>query len=330
MVTAGEALRRAASTLRQGGFASPRLDAEVLLGHLTGFSRETLLAHPQRPLSPEQARAYEDLVARRLDGCPVAYLVGHKEFLSMDFEVGPGVLIPRPQTETLVEVALALARRRPAGRRMVLADVGTGSGAIAVALARHLPGVKVFASDVSPRALAFARRNAARLVGGAAGSGEGAGAGQDAGEVSASEVEPSAAGSQVVFRQGDLLEALTPGDVGAGLDGVVANLPYVPDRDWEGLERNVRDFELPESLRGGPDGLDLIRRLAAQLPARLAPGGFVALEIGPGQAAAVRATLERTGLFPAASITVHLDLSGRERVVAADGGSTTAASGRTS
>ncbi len=310
---AGEALRRAAAFLRRAGFRTPRLDAEVLLGHVTGFSREALLAHPERTLTSEQASAFGDLVARRLDRCPVAYLVGHKEFMSLDFLVEPGVLIPRPETELLVEVAVGLGRRRAdeeAGRRgaappeadgrPILADVGTGSGAVAVTLARLLPGATIYATDVSKAALDVARRNAARLAGGAG--------------VRAASIE---------FRRGDLLDALAGESPRPSLDGVVANLPYVPDDDWQRLERNVRDFEPPESLRGGPDGLDLIRRLAAQLPAYLARGGFVCLEVGPGQAAAVSAIVLATGLFggegPATRprLLVHRDLAGIERVVSA-------------
>lgn len=314
----GEALFRAAALLRQAGFRTPRLDAEVLLGHVTGFSRELLLAHPERTLTPEQTLAFDGLVTRRLDRCPVAYLVGHKEFMSLDFLVGPGVLIPRPETELLVEVAVELARgaadAKP-GRGLVLADVGTGSGAVAVALARLLPDAAIYATDTSEAALEIARRNAARLAGRAAGS--------------------SGPSPRILFRRGDLFDALaggavTPGGPAGGhpcpaLDGVVANLPYVPDADWERLEPNVRDFEPPESLRGGPDGLDLIRRLAAQLPAYLAPGGFICLEVGAGQAADVGAILQATGLFgpeapsPGARprLFVHRDLAGVERVVSA-------------
>ncbi len=284
MPTAGEALRQAAAALRTAGFRTPRLDAEVLLGQVTGFSRETLLAHPERILAAEQAASFETLVGRRLERCPVAYLVGHKEFMSLDFEVGPGVLIPRPETELLVEVALDLARQVAAP---VLADVGTGSGAVAVSLAHFLPGAVVYATDLSQEALGYAHRNAERLKG------------------------------RVELRRGDLLDALAgdrPEGGGPFLDGVIANLPYVPDRDWERLEPNVREWEPPESLKGGADGLDLVEGLIRQLPGYLRPGGFVCLEHGPGQSEPIAAALRAvTG----GSITVHRDLAGLERVVAA-------------
>lgn len=301
----GVALRRTTALLREAGFRTPRLDAEVLLGHVTGFPRELLLAHPEQTLTPEQVASFEGLVARRLVRCPVAYLVGRKEFMSLDFEVGPGVLIPRPETELLVEVASDLALQRladrgtgagaagrtsavPAQRDLVLADVGTGSGAVAVSLARLVPEVLIYATDLFEQALACAGRNAGRLLG-------------DAG--------------RVLFRCGDLLAGL--GSEHPLLDGVVANLPYVPDVVWESLEPNVRDYEPPQSLRGGPDGLDLFRRLAGQLPAYLAPGAFVALEVGPEQAPAVAALLVGTGLFDHHDVSVHRDLAGAERVVAA-------------
>lgn len=296
--TAAQALREAAAVLRWAGSATPRLDAEVLLAHVTGLSRTALLTHPERALTPAETVAYQAAVGRRRARCPVAYVTGRREFMSIEFEVGPGALIPRPETELLVEVAVELAARiageRPAGEtdagrapgaRMVLADVGTGCGAVAVALARLLPDCLVYATDLSERALEWARRNVVRL----------------------------GLKDRIFLRHGDLLEALGPSASSPRLDGVVANLPYVPDAEWEKLAPGVRDYEPPESLRGGSDGLDAVRRLVAQLPSYLSPGGFTCLEVGPGQAAAVSDMLAATGLF--GTVRTHFDLGGHERVV---------------
>jgi release factor glutamine methyltransferase len=292
--SAGEALRRAAELLRAAGCGTPRLDAEVLLAHVTGRSRESLLARPEGALTAGEDLAYEEAVVRRAGGWPLAYITGRREFFSLDLEVGPGVLIPRPETELLVEVAVALASPPVArsGPGLVLADIGTGSGAVAVALASLLPGVVIYATDTSEAALEVAERNVKRL----------------------------GLGGRVRLRRGDLLDALP-----VPVDGVVANLPYVADPDWEGLPREVRDFEPPGSLRGGPDGLDLFRRLAAGLPAYLLPGGFVCLEVGPGQAGPVARLLLETGVFE--TVARHLDLAGHERVVSARSGESAARSG---
>ncbi|HCJ09787.1 MAG TPA: hypothetical protein DHW14_01275 [Clostridiales bacterium] len=297
----GSAVREAAGVLRRAGCDTPLLDAEVLLCHVTGLSRETLLAHPERRLTPLERRAYREVVGRRAARCPLAYITGRREFMSFDLEVGPGVLVPRPETELLVEVAAAAARE--AGARLV-ADVGTGSGAVVVALARLLPECRFVASDSSPRALEYAARNIAR----------------------------HGLQDRVKLYQGDLLEAFAPAASGRPsgpassrpsgpasgrrlLDGVVANLPYVAQTEWPGLPPEVRLYEPPESLLGGLDGLDLFRRLASQLPFHLAPGGFVCLEVGAEQADAVTALLMGTGLFD--SVRVHRDLAGRPRVLAA-------------
>jgi len=301
---AGQALRWAADRLRRAGCDTPRLDTEVLLAHVTGRRREALLAHPEQILTPDEAVRFRDVVARRGARCPVAYLTGRREFLSLEFEVGPGVLIPRPETELLVEVAVSLAGRgaagptpeAPAGRGLRLADVGTGSGAVALALARLLPGAAILATDISAAALACAARNAARLL-------------------------PEGPPHRVTFHPGDLLEALAVIDPRPVLDGVVANLPYVSEADWAGLPPDVRDYEPVAGLLGGPAGLDLLRRLAAQLPDYLAPHGFVCLEVGFGQASAVRSLLGATGLF--AATAAHRDLAGHERVVSAAAGQNT-------
>jgi len=289
-VSAERALREAANLLRRAGVDTPRLDAEILLCQTAGLRRESLLAHPEELLPAEVLRAYRRAVSLRAERRPLAYITGRREFYSLDFEVGPGVLVPRPETELLVDVAVSLARTLP-GAEPFLADVGTGCGAVAVALACLLPRCRVAAGDISNRALDYARRN-----------------------VLAHGLE-----DRVELQRGDLLEAVSPDSGGGGrlFDGVVANLPYIPDRDWDALPPEVRGFEPPESLLGGPDGLGFVRRLARQLPDRLAPGGFVCLEVGPGQASPAGDILRATGLFDA--ITHYRDLAGRERVVAAEG-----------
>jgi len=302
-VAVGFALREAARALRRAGCDTPRLDAEVLLARVTGLDRAALLAHPERELSPAELESFRACVARRRRREPLAYILGRREFLSLDFEVRPGVLVPRPETELLVEVAADLARRRlealsaqldtgtggPAARlphRLDLADVGTGSGAVAVGLARLVPQAVVWATDIFETALEVARRNADRLAPG-----------------------------RVRLRRGDLLSALDSEEPRPLLDGIVANLPYVADGEWPLLPPEVREYEPRESLVGGRDGLDLVRRLADQLPGYLAPGGFVCLEVAPGQVGRTEDILLRTGLFR--RTRVHRDLAGRGRVVAA-------------
>jgi release factor glutamine methyltransferase len=260
---------------------TPRLEAEVLLAHVLETSRAVLIAHHERPLTPAQLDQYQALVRRRAANYPLPYLTGRIEFYGLEFEVTPDVLIPRPETETLVDLAL---RRRPA--RVV--DVGTGSGCIAVSLAVHLPEVTVYAVDVSPAALAIARRNAER----------------------------HGVAERVRLLAGDLLGPL-PGP----LDLIVSNPPYVPTDERAALPASVRDHEPRLALDGGPDGLALVRRLLAQAPAVLrnpapvtgCPGGGLLIEIGANQGEA--ASRLARAFFPHATVRVHPDLAGRDRVL---------------
>jgi release factor glutamine methyltransferase len=221
----------------------PRLEAEVLLAHVTGLSRTTLLAHPDRALPSAQQSAYQALIYRRASGYPLPYLIGRVEFYGLEFEVTLEVLIPRPETETLVDLTLA---RRPA----TVVDVGTGCGCIAVSLAVHLPEAIVCAIEISPAALAVAQRN----------------------------VERHGVADRVHLMAGDVL---TPRP--APVDVIVSNLPYVPTGDCASLPVSVRDHEPHQALDGGPDGLAVIQQLLVQAPAVLRPGGAMLIEIGADQ-----------------------------------------------
>lgn len=268
-----EVLQWTTARFTERGISSPRLDAELLAAQALGLSRVQLYTQFDRPLDAAELAALRMLVKRRQAGEPVAYITGRKEFWSLDLAVDARVLIPRPDSETAVEEALA--RTRDGGR---VADVGTGAGTIALALAKARPDLTVFASDVSADALAVARSNAERL------------------------------GLPVTFVEGSLLEPLR---ASAPFDLLVANLPYVPTADIAGLPAEVR-CEPRLALDGGADGLDLVRALVAQAVELLAPGGALVLEIGAGQAAASAELLRAAGL---AEIRTRRDLGGVERVV---------------
>lgn len=247
-VTVGQALRQASILLRAAA-DTPQLEAEALLAHVLQISRAPLLTHPEWPIAPGQLREYQALVDRRASNYPLPYLTGHVEFYALEFEVAPEVLIPRPETETLVDLALA---RRPA----TVVDVGTGSGCIAVTLAVRLPEVLVCAIDISPAALAVAQRN----------------------------VERHSVADRVRLMVGDVLNPRpSPADL------IVSNPPYVPSGDYGSLPPSVRDYEPRLALEGGSDGLALVRQLLAQAPAALKPGGGILVEIGAEQGEATAA-----------------------------------------
>ncbi|MCE3003571.1 MAG: peptide chain release factor N(5)-glutamine methyltransferase [Xanthomonadaceae bacterium] len=267
----GELLRGAVARL---GGDSPRADAELLLAHVLGRDRAWLFAHADAACDPDQAARFDALLARRAAGEPVAYLVGHRGFWTLDLAVGPGVLVPRPETELLVEFALAHAARESP---VAVLDLGTGSGAIALAVASERPRADVVAVDASAEALAIARANAGRL-----------------------------GLSRVAFLHGDWFAPVA----GRRFDLVLANPPYIADDDPH-LARGDLRFEPRGALAAGADGLDAIRHIAAAAPAHLAPGGRIAIEHGFAQAGAVRALLEATGLREAGTLR---DLAGHERI----------------
>lgn len=279
-MTGAELLRLGAGSLRLAGIDDAEIEAEILLRHALGVSRAHLFTHASRPVDPEDERRFRALLAKRTRHTPSAYLTGLREFYDLELAVGPGVLIPRPETEHLVEEALRVGRELLTVRdRVTVVDVGTGSGAIALAVAKHLPAARVLATDISPAALAQAEYNAKRLR----------------------------LAGRVTFLAGDLLDA-----VHEPVDLVLANLPYIPSGEIAGLQPEVRDHEPQTALDGGPDGLRAIARLLAQLPGRLPPGGAAILEIGHDQSDALRLLVG--DVLPGAELSFVRDLAGIERV----------------
>lgn len=273
--TSGELLASALNLLG-GGPASARLDAEVLLAYTLDKPRTRLRGWPEDPVSARQAAHYRELIARRADGEPVAYLTGTREFWSLPLEVTPQTLIPRPETERLVEVALALI---PDGEPLVIADLGTGSGAVAAAIATERPNCRVIATDGCPRALAVATRNIARLALG-----------------------------NVSLRHGHWCQALD----GQRCALIVSNPPYVASGDAH-LNRGDVRFEPRMALSAGGDGLDAIRDITACAASHLLPGATLVLEHGHDQGPAVWALFREHGYR---DVRDYKDLGGNDRVVA--------------
>ncbi len=240
--TVGDALLEGAALLVPVT-ETARLEAEVLLAHVTGLTRTVLLAHPERPLTAEERARYENLLARRRAGVPLPYLTRKMEFFGLEFVVTPEVLIPRPETEVLVERALEKAPR-------TVVDVGTGSGCVAVALAVRLPRARIYATDLSRAALCVAAMNARR----------------------------HSVADRIHFLQADLASPLR-----GPVDLVVSNPPYVAEEEWSSLPASVREHEPRLALDGGPGGLRVIRRLLADAARLLGPGGVLLVEIGADQ-----------------------------------------------
>jgi release factor glutamine methyltransferase len=274
----------AARTLAQAQVENPRLDAELLIAEAAGVTRANLFAG-SIDLDDEPQRRFEELVGRRVAREPLAYIVGHKEFYSLEFELGRGVLVPRPETETIVDLALKFAAERPNCR---LLDIGAGCGAIALAIASNAPGVRVVAIDISTDALAIAHRNAMRL----------------------------GLESRARFIHADCWDTLDGGEPLGRFDIVVTNPPYVCDSEIALLEPEIRDFEPRIALDGGPDGLNFYRRIVGGLGDHLIAGGAVILEVGKGQAATVAAMLQAAGCV---DVRVSNDLGGTPRAVFGNG-----------
>lgn len=273
------ALAQSEQRLRAAGVEDPRREARLLLAAATGWSLATLIAHPERPLGDAVAR-FEAFLAARCARKPLSRILGEREFHGLSFRLGPATLDPRPDTEVLVDGVLA--RLRAGGQAAMplrILDLGTGTGAILLALLHNLPASTGLGIDIAPGAVSVARENAARL-------------GLD---------------GRVEFRIGDLLSGIT-----AQFDIVVSNPPYIPTADLAGLAPEVAAHDPVLALDGGVDGLDFYRRILDAAPARLRPGGWLALEVGAEQADAVAAMLAAAGL---GSIRMARDLGRIDRVV---------------
>jgi release factor glutamine methyltransferase len=269
----------ASDDFRRRGNPSARLDAELLLAEALGVDRIKLIVEGERPLGDGELARYRELIKRRRSGEPIAYILGRREFFALPFRVDAPVLIPRPDTELLVETALNESRERSMFGRLL--DLCTGSGCVAIAFARERPTWRVTAVDLSRDAVAVARDNAAR----------------------------SGVARTVAVLEGDLFAALAPD---ARFELITANPPYIPSAEVETLELDIRGFEPRLALDGGTDGLEVTRRVISGAAAHLAPGGLLALEIGSEQGAAALGLLEAAGFSETRSLR---DLGGHERVV---------------
>jgi len=275
-------LRRSTAFLARNGVESARLDAEVLLADILRLDRIQLYVQHDRPLIHDELERYRDALKRRARRVPVAYVTGRKEFMSLDFAVDGRVLIPRPDTEVLVEAVISRLASLGVDDPTVV-DMGTGSGAIACAIAREVPGARVLATDISGDALEVAGSNVATL--GLTG--------------------------RVFLAQGDLFEP-TIGTEFEHMDVLVCNPPYVPSHDIPSLAPEISRYEPHLALDGGPDGLGFYRRIAEGVPRRFTGRGFIALEVGDGQATPVSEILEQAGL---ADLEAICDYSGEARAV---------------
>lgn len=268
------------------GVESARLCAELLVAHVIGCDRLRLYVEADRPASPIERSQLRELVSRALKHEPVQYLVGEAWFFSLPFHVDERVLIPRPETETIVEAVLQHARATPQLGRGVIADIGTGSGCIIVALLKNLPEAHGIATDQSAEALAVAKENASR----------------------------HGVADRIDFIQGDLLTALDDHPGGGSLSALVSNPPYIPDAEWAAIPANVR-HEPEDALRGGADGLRFVRAIIEGAPSRLAPGGMLAVEFAESTAdEALAVAMDQSDL---SDQRIERDFQGRPRVVIA-------------
>ena len=277
-----DSIHHTQDTFTTAGIPDARLEAEALLINVLQMPRQRIYAYQEQEITSQQEELLASLVRRRLKREPLAYILGHKEFYGVDLAVGPGVMIPRPETEHLVEQTLFLSLMHMEAREMVIAEPGTGSGAISINLAIHLPMATIYATELHPQALKIANYN----------------------------IQKHNVADRVTLLRGNLLEPVPESS-----HIIVANLPYVPSGRIPGLQPEVQ-WEPREALDGGPDGLDVIRKLLHQAQTKLRPGGVIILEIDPGQVE----TLEQLArkLFPTATITTEQDLSHQDRVFIVD------------
>lgn len=280
-MTLRDSLLAAVDRLTAAHVPSPRMNAELLLMFTLGRDRAYLFAHSDSELTTEETARYDQALVQRSTGIPAQYITGHQEFWGMDFVVSPAVLIPRPETEHLIETVLPLARRIPTPK---VVDVGTGSGCIAIALAKELPEAEIHATDISPDTLEIARANAVRLAG------------------------EHASISKIQFHQADLLSGLDP----ASFDIVVSNPPYVGESEADTVQTEVRKFEPRQAVFAGHSGLEVIERLVPQAQAVLKPGGWLVIEVSGTISDRVVQMLN-----PWDDLAIVRDLQGIERVVSA-------------
>ncbi|MEY2726109.1 MAG: Release factor glutamine methyltransferase [Planctomycetota bacterium] len=269
--------------LRQKGIESPRLEAELLLAHARGCPRIRLYTDFNTPLTDAQRSSMRELVTRRSKREPIAYLVGHREFYGRSFDVSPAVLIPRPETETLVDVCLELI---PPSQPLQLLEVGIGSGCISITLARQRPEVLLTSTDISSEALEVAARNVAK---------------HDVAD-------------RVSLIHGDTLQPLLQANPSRRFDGLVSNPPYVCDHERGQLQPEVDLHEPPAALYAGPDGLNIVRSILQQAPQILNPSAFIALELDPQQCPTVCTLLQQAGF---SNCRIRQDSAGRDRIVQA-------------
>jgi len=276
-----EVLHSASEALRKKGFPTPRLDAEILLSHQMGMARTGLYVHFHKSLSREEIGGFRGLIERRIQGEPVAYITGRKEFWSLLLEVGPDVLIPRPDTEVLVEEVLGAAENFGRENPDIL-EIGTGSGAVGIALAKELKNARIVATDVSEKALHLAKKNAAA----------------------------HAVADRIHFLQGNLFEPLS-----AKFDIIASNPPYISEETFKNLPPGVRMFEPKEALMAGPKGTEFQEALIKGSRNHLKDGGWLLMEMGEGQKASIEDMLNETALYEEIKFTA--DYAGLPRVAGA-------------
>ena len=282
-----EVLNWATDCLRDHGIQNPRLNAELLLAYSLNVSREGLYVHLHDPIGEEEKKALEEMINRRLSGEPLQYILGHQEFWSIDLRVDPRVLIPRADTEFLVEEALSILSKISSEKPPTVLEIGTGSGAVAISLAREVRNVFLVATDISRKALRLARQNA----------------------------KENAVLEKIAFIHGDLFSPFRLLEEREPFDLILSNPPYIARSEIGNLAREVKDFEPIIALDGGEDGFDFHRRIISRCPKYLRRGGWLLLEVGQGQACEGSEMLEKTGRF--SPIERIQDLSGIERVLKA-------------
>jgi release factor glutamine methyltransferase len=284
-VTIAEAMNKAASTLSVHGVSNAGLDAEVLLRFIIGRDRAWFLTHANEALDEDKRGLFEKAVTRRAKREPLQYITGKQEFWGIEFIVRPDVLIPRPETELVVESAIRTAGKRPG---LTIIDLCTGSGCIAVSLAKELPGARIFATDVSEKALSVARENAR---------------GQDVSD-------------RIRFVEGDLFEPVAELDIRGKVDIITVNPPYIRSGDLRGLQPEVRDFEPEVALIAGPGGREIHQKIIEAAPAFLKKHGALIMEMGEGQAGALLAMVNKDGRYGTPEILK--DLAAIDRVIVAE------------